>query len=164
MHYFENTSALRERTTSDYYLPIWQTSPVLKYSYINENMLRRKNVSIPQSEVARIVFENEDAILGGFIAAPPGSTRDKNPTTALFATLRSIVEGKEVAYLGDPMAQMYIPIFDKFDTSERKVVALLTAVVHWRAYFRKILPTNINGIHVVLDNSCDGFFTYELNG
>ena len=75
--------------------------------------------------------------------------------------LRSVVSSVE--YFGDPMAQIFLPIFDSFNRTTRKPVALITALVHWRAYFRDILPANIKGVDVVLENTCDGFFTFQVS-
>ena len=61
------------------------------------------------------------------------------------------------------MAQIFLPIFDSFNRTTRKPVALITALVHWRAYFRDILPANIQGVDVVLENTCDGFFTFQVS-
>ena len=96
---------------------------------------------------------------------PPGTVADPDPTTDFFATLRSIWEGvPNYYYLGDPMAHLHIPLFDNFNSTDRKVVGVMKSVIHWRAYFRKILPPNVAGIHVVLENACDGFFTYDIRG
>lgn len=40
----------------------------------------------------------------------------------------------------------------------------MTAMIHWRGYFRNILPENIDGIDVVLENSCGEPFTLQING
>jgi class 3 adenylate cyclase len=73
-------------------------------------------------------------------------------------------DGKQVEYLGDPMAQFQIPVFDSFNETTQKPVAVMRALVHWRHYFRNILPSNVRGITVVLENECDGQYTYEING
>lgn len=91
------------------------------------------------------------------------------------------------------MANIYIPVFDLFNQTERKAVAVMTSTIHWRKvsgalllaiscgmychscnsslfsamylqYFGKILPSNIKGIVVVLENSCEGAYTYEIHG
>lgn len=138
--------------------------PVMKRSIVNENMVRRTNTSIPQKEVAAIVLGKEEAMIGGFFSAPSGGVDNGHPTTSFLAALESHWEGRKVEYLGDPMAYFYFPVFDRFDIKARKVVAIMTGLVHWRTYFRDILPKNSRGIIVVLENSCDGYFTYELDG
>lgn len=93
-----------------------------------------------------------------------GGPMAKHPVTAFFALLLSMWEGQEVSYLGDPTANLYFPIFDSFNETTQKTVGVLHAIIKWETYFRGILPPNINGIIAVLENSCDGAFTYELNG
>jgi class 3 adenylate cyclase len=73
-------------------------------------------------------------------------------------------EGEQVEYLGDPMAQFQIPVFDSFNETTRKPVAVMKSLIHWRHYFRNILPSNVHGVTVVLENECDGHYTYEING
>jgi class 3 adenylate cyclase len=160
LHTFDNTGTPSLVQATGPYLPRWQTSPVLRTSVVNEDLFLKEGVG----EVARTCIEYESAVLGGFVTAPAGPSTDPNPKTAFFATLRSMWEDKQVNYLGDPMAHLHIPIFDRFNSTERKVVAVLKSVIHWRAYFRKILPPNVNGITVVLHNECEGHFTYEIRG
>lgn len=62
------------------------------------------------------------------------------------------------------MAQIMFPVFDTNDPETRTPVALMTIIVHWRQYFRHILPKSIKGITVVLANSCDGPYTFQLDG
>jgi len=191
MHYFdqngipqlEHSTTTNNTTTStttieddDYqllvYLPIWQMSPVLHTKHVNENLLRATTITYRNSthqlqdegHQAAVAIEEAAAFVGGFALAPAGTTQDTNPTTALFATLMSVAAQREVPYLGDPMANIYIPVYDLFDRSKRKVAAVMTSTIHWRSYFEKILPSNIRGIVVVLENPCDGAFTYEIHG
>ena len=132
----------------------------MTYNVVNENLL----LNPAESAEARVCYETEAAVLGGFILAPPGNYSSPDPNTAFFATLRSIWEGKDTEYDGDPMARLKFPVFDSFDEATRKVVAVMVSVLHWKSYFVNILPSNANGITVVLENACDGFYTYELQG
>ena len=143
------------------YLPRWQTSPVLRTSRINEDLFFKPGV---ETTVSKQVMRDGGAILGGFVSAPPGPPSHTHTGTALLATLRSMWEGKEVEYFGDPMAQFQIPVFDSFNQTTRKPVAVMRSLIHWRHYFQNILPSNVNGITVVLENECDGHYTYEING
>jgi hypothetical protein len=45
-----------------------------------------------------------------------------------------------------------------------EIVATLMALVPWDSYLAAILPEGVNGLTVVLENSCGQQFTYELNG
>jgi hypothetical protein len=159
------------------YVPTWQTSPVLKKQQINDNLYRNPKHS---HLVNRSIVEGK-AVFGRFEYGVPGGINNTNSTTALLATLRSFVEKKEVGYLGALVVFVYFPIYENFDDvinqpsngsgedvsdtrQNRKVVGVLQNIVHWRAYLRYLLPSSIRGITVVLENTCDGFFTYTLFG
>jgi hypothetical protein len=107
---------------------------------------------------------SQAAVLGGFVSGPKGATNDKNPTTALFATLESMWVGYKVEYEGDPMSNLFIPIFDKLDGNDRTVVGILRSTIHWKSRMSDILPASNPGIVVVLENACDGNYTYLLQG
>lgn len=142
------------------FLPRWQMSPILRKNLLNENMF--ENPAVRGS--ARDCISNHAAVLGGFQMAPPGNSSHPNRITALFATLLSIWDQKQMEYAGDPMSHMMIPIFDKFESADRQVVAVLQSTIHWQWYLRNLLPSTNPGITVVLENECQGFFTYLLEG
>ena len=124
VHYFDSAGLPHVESTSlAEYLPVWQSSPVLKTRYINEN-LKTKNIqehhiimlsrgeeddshSVTSSSsenrsflagmIDKNIFQDESAFVGGFDMAPPGSVRHENPATARFATLMSIAARKEGA-------------------------------------------------------------------
>jgi hypothetical protein len=166
------------------YLPTWQESPVLKKSHINDNLFRSEKYKY----LLNRSLTDKKAVFGHFEYGPAGGINNTNTTTALLATLRSFVEKKEVGYLGALVVSVSFPIFENFNdmvylpagnvsqevnsssitprvpNQNRKVVGALLTIVHWRAYLRNLLPTSIKGITVVLENLCDGFFTYTLFG
>lgn len=41
---------------------------------------------------------------------------------------------------------------------------MVIAGVHWRTYFRQILPAGANGITVILSNTCNQDYTYQVDG
>ena len=132
---------------------------MLKRPFVNQNLFRNRLYS----EGTRACLESGEAGIGGFEIAAPGSAAHPNPNTSLFAALLSIKAVKDVDYQGDPMSNVYLPVFSSFET-ERKTVAVLTALVNWGTYFEDILPYNIRGIVAVLDNGCDEPFTYQIDG
>jgi hypothetical protein len=142
------------------YLLRWQTSPVLKTSYVNANLLQKEF----SAKHLLACISTQSVILSGMAFGPAGSTASEDRTTAFFATLQSIKEGTKVDYLGDPMTELNIPVFDSFNSASRKPVAVLKSVIHWKAYLRFILPSNVRGITVVLQNRCDGSHTFEIDG
>jgi hypothetical protein len=149
-----------DRNDAGPYLLRWQTSPTLRSNQVNIDVLEMAE----SSEPASICLATESAVLSGFITAPPGSSSHEQRLTGFFATLQSIGERKAVNHLGDPMAFLMLPIFDSFSTSSRKVVGVMESVFHWKSYLVSILPSNIHGIIVVLENACDVPYTYEING
>jgi hypothetical protein len=71
---------------------------------------------------------------------------------------------KEDRFYGDdPVADLHWPIFDSFDEGTQEMVGLLTCVIYWRTYFEDILTENAI-VDVVLVNTCDQTYTYEING
>ncbi len=142
------------------FLPRWQTSPVLQTSMVNENIFEKKEVS----QLMRDCIANKAAFLGGFHSGPPGSISHPNSTTSFFATLRSMWEGTKVEYPGDPMSHIAIPIFNTLNFSDREVVGVLKSTIHWNWFLRNILPKNDFGTTVVIENTCNGSFTYQLDG
>jgi hypothetical protein len=146
------------------YLPKWQSGPVLMKDTINENNFREENVFY---EVDQCV-QNSVAVFGHREYAPAGSIDHNNSKTAFFATLESIAHGEETIYEGDPMAKMYIPILDRFSfqttVNQSIVVGVLASVIHWNDYLQNILPTTIHGLIAVLENTCDGYYSYSISG
>ena len=160
LHYFDANGAPVLDASLGPYLPTWQTSPVLLSNVVNEDVFVKPNVA-PE---ALACIDSESVVLGRFITGPPGTSSSSDRNTAFFATLQSIAADADVEYQGDPMANLYLPVFDSFNETSRKLVAVVISVIHWQSYFNKILPSNVNGITVVLESTCDGFYTYKING
>lgn len=58
-----------------------------------------------------------------------------------------------------PQSLLMLPIFDSFDASTHEaddIGALLLAAMPWDAYFQDLLTSGINGIILVLENTCNG--------
>jgi hypothetical protein len=73
-------------------------------------------------------------------------------------------EAASAEYQEDPVADIYVPLYDDFHWNGRTLVGLLTSVVYWQSYFVDILPDNARHIIVVLENTCDQAYTYQVNG
>ena len=151
------------KSSGPFYVPRWQTSPVLETSIVNENLLENPNFS----KTIKASLESRSAVLSGFHFAPAGGPSNPDPATAFFATLESIYAGNE--YVGDPMSHLAVPIFDDVNGTDRgDVVGILLATLHWQHYMRDVLPVNNNGYHVVIENGCDpdgeNAFTYQIDG
>lgn len=141
------------------HFPIWQTSPVFDEGGI-------VNVDFNHfttTEGADESFNSKSVVISKIVTAPPGGTDSDDPDTSFFARLLSTARGKKLQYKGDPMSNVFFPIFNSFDDN-RKSVAIMVAYINWASYFTEILPSNIKGIDVVLGDSCGHMFTYRLNG
>jgi hypothetical protein len=141
------------------YLPFWERSPFLHRGQVNVDFLDDP----VHGPYARSCLETGSLVLGGVELAPAGNMRDSG-LTGWLAQLLSIAAGEEVEYLGDPITYVYVPIFDSFDTSTRKTVAVLSGLFSWASHFKDVLPPNIRGVDVVLRNECYESFTYRING
>jgi class 3 adenylate cyclase len=131
---------------------------------VNENIFR----SHTAASASKSCLKEEAVVLGGFETAPAGDTSHPNRYTSLYASMLSIAAKKAEAYDGSPMTNVFLPVFDSFkdgDTStKRHPVAVMMAVIHWASYFKEILPPNVRGLVLVLDNGCGGTFTYRIDG
>ena len=160
LHYFDDQGvAVRENMRSELYLPTWQMSPVLKTGEINENLFRRERVGDNKA-----AFTQGYGTFGEYFALTPGGIDSDIKDTAQIAAIRSFQEGEEYVHSGSPISNLFLPIFNNFNETNRRPVAVLMATLHMRGYFRDVLPDNIQGIDVVLTNSCSGPFTFRLNG
>ena len=59
---------------------------------------------------------------------------------------------------------MFHPVHAKFGDQESEVVALSAISLAWDAALRNLLPSDVEGIHVVGKNNCGQSFTYEIVG
>ena len=62
-----------------------------------------------------------------------------------------------------PVSYMTAPIFETPDEGA-DIVAVLTAELPWHSYFTNLIPEGIDGIYLVVRNTCDQEFTYIING
>lgn len=143
------------------YLAVWETSPILQRAFVNQNIFRENPYF--EGSHAFECLESGQVIIGGFKTAPVGNSSHSNALTSFFASLLSIDAEKNVEYQGDPMSNVFMPIFSSFQP-DRKTVAVLTSTFNWASFWKNVLPPTNEGVVVVLDNGCDESFTYEVNG
>jgi hypothetical protein len=142
------------------YFPLWQDSP-----HFGRDMTPNFNLAF-YSEYAPYIkksLETGDMIMGGLDTAAAGDINDSDRTTSFFARLLSVEADEVVEYPGDPMSNLFIPIFESFDTTKAPT-ALIYSVFRWATYFEELLPEDTPGVVVVLENTCEGPFTYTVVG
>lgn len=62
-----------------------------------------------------------------------------------------------------PVSSFYYPVQTGYD-AEASLGGALVTLLNWDSFFANILPQNINGLTVVLRNSCDQAYTFIING
>ena len=141
------------------YFPGWQSSPIMPFDLVNFNM-----VYLPDLTPNFVLSSSSGKIsLTGFAVAPPGDVTTKDIGTLIYAFLLSFSAGKSVTYQGDPMTTVSVPVFDSFE-DDKRVVAVLNGVINWAVFFENILPPNARAMDIVLKNSCNGSYTYRVQG
>lgn len=143
------------------YYPIWQSSPVLPEprDLVNYNVIHYPQYG---KYVNKSALTGQIAI-GGLDTALPGGIAHPDLPTSFFAYLLSFEAREWVNYTGEPMSSVYIPVMDSFE-DDRKTVAIILAVIKWGGYFENILSPNTKPVTVVLENTCEGAFTYTITG
>jgi class 3 adenylate cyclase len=141
------------------FYPNWVASPVIDLGLVNYNTASY-GIYGPFIEKCAVTGE---LVIGGIDTAVPGDTSSEDRTTSFFSSILSFAAGQSVNYNGDPMSSVYLPVFESYE-GDRTPVAVIGALINWGSYFHNILPSNAEGVVVVLENSCDGPFTYEING
>jgi class 3 adenylate cyclase len=124
-----------EPIVEDYYLPIWQTSPIVD----NQTMINFDTFNF--SFVPRVcdrMMQSGQAVLSETINAYPN------------------------AY-GPPESFMAVPIYDTAG-EDQQVAAVLIAMLLWEDYFINLVPEGIPPMVIVVRNPCVQEFTYRVNG
>ena len=140
----------------------WQYAPLVDNRfYVNFN--RRSDPFFDKS--SQVVTQGLVTMSRSFRIEPgldQTSTKDFAFTDALLQA-----GGKNGGYeAGEPLTEIYYPVFDKFDTNgqSRQVKAILSALTYWRTYFENVLPDRVKGVVVVIRNTAGQAFTYQING
>eukprot|EP00934_Nitzschia_sp_Nitz4_P001865 Nitzschia sp. Nitz4//scaffold59_size112058//34654//38356//NITZ4_004105-RA/size112058-processed-gene-0.187-mRNA-1//1//CDS//3329555111//1865//frame0 len=105
------------------------------------------------------------------------------PRQAHLSTFRNSLPGFDgwlKNYVGDvyegnePVSELYYPIYDdiadqvsisnRSNTDDAQMLGALLVTFYWHNLMIDALPTGIDGIILVLENSCNDTVTFELNG
>jgi hypothetical protein len=115
--------------------PIWQIAPVVE-SYI---------------------FTNLNAVSYGYF---------ERVYTGMVQAKTAVLS--EVINLSNDLTQpprsfMAAPVYQNND-EDSELVAMLTASLPWDSYFKNVLPEGIDGIFLVVSNTCNQTFSYLIDG
>jgi hypothetical protein len=122
--------------------PLWQISPMPSdKSIVNYNLFEKDFVK----KLAHNVDARKLAALSHVV-----------DMTELF--------GDSFGHLGEtPESLLLQPIFEDF-SADAKIVAHFAAVLEWDLYFENILHAGADGIILVVQDTCNEEFTFEING
>ena len=75
--------------------------------------------------------------------------------------------GEDASDFGDtPDSVILIPIYREVKKQQHSndIVAVVNSILPWRNYFLDLLPDGIEGIVLVMSNTCNQTWSYEING
>lgn len=78
-----------------------------------------------------------------------------------------LTSGALADHRSDPKSLLMTPVYSFFSVKMHErddLVGLLVSVIHWKNFFEHLLVEGVNGFELVLSNTCDGTFTYTING
>mmetsp|Transcript_86 Transcript_86/g.218 ORF Transcript_86/g.218 Transcript_86/m.218 type:complete len:510 (-) Transcript_86:1595-3124(-) len=127
--------------------PIWQIDPLPIFPVINFNAHGYPSIV----DLVQASYE-----LGEGVATDVLPT---NVLASVFPTVSNVS-----ATVDEPHSTFIGPIFDTLDEATRKPVGQILVFLRWNLYFANKLPEDVNGIHLVLDNTCGRSVTWELRG
>ena len=144
------------------YAPTWQMVPALPIpTLFNYNPLSNPS----QKPLYMTAIEQKKAVLSPAIdLSDESSFLLQARKTVIDLMLNRWKDGGN-DYEEGPFADLFIPITNRLaKTPDRSVGAILLGFVYWQVYFVGILPEGAEGVVVVLKNTCDQAFTYQLDG
>ena len=127
---------------SEYYFPLWQSSPVANPGIVNYDMNSNEEYG---SSISKMM-ESHQAVLGKMIV----TGRDPILNSLLSTTAGAVDD--DVDTCG---SVIHFPVFDQLSlssTNEANVVGMVMGVLFWESYMKDVLPSNAPPITVVLQH------------
>eukprot|EP00934_Nitzschia_sp_Nitz4_P006775 Nitzschia sp. Nitz4//scaffold127_size64804//37229//39533//NITZ4_006180-RA/size64804-augustus-gene-0.59-mRNA-1//-1//CDS//3329534762//6765//frame0 len=138
----------------------WQFAPVLPTSsVVNYNTLSHPTRSRP----IRALMENPQLLVTE--AWDYADSRDPRTVGKKVALNMFLQHGGSnlTEYEYGPVSDLYVPVFDSFE-DDASLVAELTSYLYWQVYLEDVLSNEDSEIDVVLENTCNQSFTYQIYG
>ena len=127
------------------FLPVWQSDPLPKTSLVNfDTFSLRQN---------RNVFKVMESLAEGVVG---------DLATSSFVDLLFGSGSLRHQSATQPQSFYYQPLYDGFANQTKKLVGQLLIVLRWDVYFSDILPDNVKGVYLVLENTCRDKVTWEI--
>lgn len=131
------------------YMPAWQNAPVFP-GIVNYNMLSWPGYQ----DSITACLESKRAVL----------SRTMDLRSGLLSQVDPVAWANNPVYVDDPVSMIHFPIFEDLKPNQGSVVGIVYAFTSWSAYLRNVLPDDIEGVRVVLENECGQVHTFEING
>jgi len=71
---------------------------------------------------------------------------------------------ENVSATNNPHSYIYEPVYKEINNDRSEVVGQLIAYLAWDKYMVDLLPDGVNNITVVLKNTCNQSYTYDVRG
>ena len=63
-----------------------------------------------------------------------------------------------------PHTSVYVPVYDSLDHDKRKDVGTVLGIFSLDTFLVNLLPNGVNGMFLVVRNTCEQVFTYQIDG
>ncbi|CAB9521724.1 Receptor-type guanylate cyclase gcy [Seminavis robusta] len=143
------------------YFPVWQWAPALPlWDLVNFNAI--KGPSHTNELIA--IMDTKSVVTSRAFDFSDESDPDVFGRKPLLQLILNRWKGGGNDYEDGPVSDLYYPIYSSFDASERELVAVFDTLVYWQVYFVNVLPPNADGVIVVLENTCNQSYSYQIDG
>lgn len=147
------------------YFPTWNTYPIVPSG--TSSAYNWNAVLHPQlGPGIRETFEQHKVVIGPVINY--ADTKEGMADTTVSRWNQRLIDPSIDG--SEPAIRILYPILDTadgpitLDTPNSNVVGILASTFFWRQFLENILPNDERGLIVVLENTCNQSFTYEVNG
>lgn len=145
------------------FTPLWHTSPSpLSLIYIGYNFRsdpEYEKIYALQNTLKDTMFGNLNFFLWTVVDFITGiDTHQKLHDD------RHKGDSDESVSVVQPHGSLVQPIFRTMNETESDIVGYLMGIMAFDAYLVDLLPEGVRGIHVVVENTCNSTFTYEIDG
>jgi hypothetical protein len=156
---------LEEWEERDFYLPTWQSAPVIpRYAPYNWDLLAFSD----NRSVVAILQDHRVVISEAYLLPDPEDPIAVAETEYNIDWFSDFLGPEQDA--SEPVSDIYYPILDKNDAvtiedpENEKFVGILAMSIYWRNMIENILPPGSDGVVIVFENECNPTFTFQIFG
>jgi len=150
--------------TNSSFMPQWQQYPVNEASPYGSDGFQYKALANAWES-----FQNESRVVMSYvnniptIEDPDLDVEERNNFTSAFVDSNN---NSNSTNNSEPITDMFYPIMNYVndDVLANEVVGIVSVTFYWREMLKHFLPDKVDGMHVVVENSCNQTFTYITMG